>query len=518
MRATDILKNDLFIILIIIIFAFSVRYVSLMDQGVTWDEPIYVQAGIQYIHNIEHLDFNSGDWVSNFEHPTFSKYLYGAVIVLFNNGTYDYQAFVVCKILSAIMGTLTCVLVYLIGREFFDRRIGATAAIILALIPVFVAHNQQAAIDTPIALIFTITMFLFMLAVKKHDVKYYFASAISTGVLVDTKFNGLLILPVMGLFYLLNRYIQWCQGEKIDVKNIIRTVAYAFCFLFIAGLTLYALWPWIWNSPTDLSLTLQHWDTTPYEYFLGTLQGPTPIYYPAYFLATTPTLLLIPLFIGVYSFARSRDLYKYGIILWCFIPFFYGFYHMVQGGMRYILMIYPAVAILCAAGLVEIAVWVSGLKIREDVRKAAFPALVALTIVYLIFSLASVYPYDLDYYNALSGGPANVYKHNLFSFGGWGEGISDSIMYIEHNAAPESIVYMKTEPSNAVGLYGNNCTYIVAYDVEFGNEADYVVVNNVYEVVGKVGFKRSDYTLVHETLVQGAPVAKVYRNKKINDT
>ena len=342
MRFSDILKSELFIIVVIIFFAFSVRYVSLMDQGITIDEPTYVDAGIQYIHNIEHLDFSSDAWVANFEHPTFSKYLYGIVIVVFNNGIYDYRAFVVSKTLSALIGTVTCVLVYLIGREFFDRRTGIAAAVILALIPTFVAHNQQAAIDTPLALIFTITIFLFMLAVKKHSIRYYIASAVSLGVLVDTKFNGLLILPIMALFYLMYMYLEWQHGKKMDKKRHLSHRGICHRFHFIAGVTLYALWPWVWNSPTNLQLTLQHWDFTPQEFFLGTLQGPTPIYYPVYFLVTTPALLLIPFFIGVYSFVRSKDLYKYGILFWCFIPFFYDFFNVVMNGMRYILMIYPA--------------------------------------------------------------------------------------------------------------------------------------------------------------------------------
>ena len=482
-----------------------------MGQGITWDEPIYVEAGIQDIHNIQHLDFSSDAWVANYEHPTFSKYLYGIVTVVFNNGNFNYRAFVVSKTLSALMGAVTCVLAYLIGREFLDRKTGFAAAIILALIPTFVAHNQQAAIDTPLALIFTITIFLFMLAVKNHSIKYYIASAVSLGVLIDTKFNGLLILPIMALFYLMYRYMEWQHGEKIDKKNIARTAAYAIGFIFIAGLTLYALWPWVWNSPTNLQLSLQHWDFTPQEYFLGTLQGPTLIYYPVYFLVTTPALLLIPFFIGVYSFARSKDLYKYGILLWCFIPFLYDFSNVVMNGMRYILMIYPAVALLCAAGIVEVATWVTGMKIDERVKKAAFPMFLALTVVYMIFSLSTVCPYYLDYYNELTGGPANVEEHNLFIIGWWGEGLYDSVMYLEHNAAPHSVVYVAAEPHTTAFFYGSNNTYDPG-NIYLGSETEYAVTNVMSDNDKNVTFDKSDYRLIYETKVDNASLAKVYKN------
>ncbi len=84
------------------------------------------------------------------------KVLYGIAEVLFNHGNLDIKSVFICKALSAAMGTIACVITYLIGREFFNRQIGTAAAIILAVIPVFVAHNQQAALDTPVATMFTV--------------------------------------------------------------------------------------------------------------------------------------------------------------------------------------------------------------------------------------------------------------------------------------------------------------------------------------------------------------------------
>ena len=79
---TGLLKNDIFIILIVLLFAFGVRYMSLMDQGITWDEPIYVDSGISYVHNLVTLDFSHGAWIKNIEHPPFGKLLYGVAAVL----------------------------------------------------------------------------------------------------------------------------------------------------------------------------------------------------------------------------------------------------------------------------------------------------------------------------------------------------------------------------------------------------------------------------------------------------
>ncbi len=348
---------------------------------------------------------------------------------------------------------------------------------------------------------------------KNRDWRLYAASAVSLGVLVDTKLNGLLILPVMALFYLLYRYKLWQSGTKPDVKDIMFILAGASGLLAVAGLTLYTLWPWIWNSPDNLLTSLGFWGSHgPQEYFLDTRQAATPIYYPVYFMVTTPALLLIPFFIGIHSLIRSKDLYKYAILFWCFIPFGYGFSPMVQDGMRYLLMIYPAVALICAAGLLEVAGWTSKLKIRNSLKKAAFPALVALTALYLILSLATVYPYYLDYYNALSGGPANVDQNRLFEFGWWGEGISDSVSYLEHHAAYRSMVYLAAQPVSGVKFYAKNCTYESVDNIYFGAETDYVLVNAYAERYDNLTFDRSEYEIFYETTVQGAPLVKVYKN------
>ena len=45
-----------------------------------------------------------------------------------------------------------------------------------------------------------------------------------------------------------------------------------------------------------------------------------------------------------------------------------------------------------------------------------------------------------------------------------------------------------------------------------------MVTNTNYERYGDVGFKKSNYRLVYEATVQGAPISKVYQNIKINGT
>jgi 4-amino-4-deoxy-L-arabinose transferase-like glycosyltransferase len=515
---------DMILIALILIFSFYVRFISLSDPGITWDEGYYVHAGITYVDNIFRLDFTHPAWNENIEQPPVGKYLYGATIWLFNGGLYNYDAYIVSKATSAMMGAVTCVLVYMIGIEFFDRRIALVSAAILALMPDFVAHTQIAALDAPVALFFTLTIYLFMKALKNNNPGYYIASAVSLGLLIDTKFTGILAIPIMVILYILQRLRDPSVAKeaeavanagkkllplhKIDTYLPIIPIA---CFFAITAFTMYLVWPWVWNSPYNFGATLKHWTlAVPREYFFGHLQ-PTPIYYyPVYFLITTPALLFIPLALGVYAFIRSRDIFKYSILLWFLIPFIYDVSTFKQNGMRYLLMIYPAVAVLCAAGIWAVARWIGAHWKNKLAADVIFFGISALAVVYLLFSLASVYPYYLDYYNELVGGPAGAYENSSFEVGYWGEGIYDSVMYIEAHAKPGSTVLV-TMPNQWVNVYGKNETYILPSGEVCANDTvDYIINNAYFERHGSLSFNRSDYGLIYETKVQGVPLVKVY--------
>ncbi|HEY3422524.1 MAG TPA: glycosyltransferase family 39 protein, partial [Methanocellaceae archaeon] len=218
-------RFDVLLIVLILIFAFALRMYGLMDVGLTYDEPITVASGIYYIHNLEAQNFSPDVWAQNMEHPPVAKYIYGIANLLFNGGGFSYNTYAVAKSASALMGALTCVLTFMIGRELYDRRVGLAAAFILSLTPVFLAHTQIAAIDAPIVFFFTLTLFLFIAALRRNRLPYYAASAVSLGLLVSTKFNGILILPVMAILYLLFRHRHPLAVKNAKVKGAARQAA-----------------------------------------------------------------------------------------------------------------------------------------------------------------------------------------------------------------------------------------------------------------------------------------------------
>ncbi|MFQ6130797.1 MAG: ArnT family glycosyltransferase [Armatimonadota bacterium] len=53
------------------------------------------------------------------------------------------------RMVTVVLGVLTVVLVYLIGKELCDRRVGLWAALVLAITPLHVVHGHYATVDVP---------------------------------------------------------------------------------------------------------------------------------------------------------------------------------------------------------------------------------------------------------------------------------------------------------------------------------------------------------------------------------
>lgn len=525
------------LVALILVFALAIRMYGLMGEGLTYDEPITVASGIYYVHNLQALNFNSTVWAQNMEHPPVAKYLYGIANMLFNGNGWSNNSYFLAKSSSALMGALTCALIFLTGRELYNKRIGLVAAAILALMPVFLAHTQIAAIDAPLAFFFTLTMYLFIMALRRNSVPYYAASAVSLGLLVSTKFNGILIIPIMVVLYILYRHEHPLQVKKAKVKGSSHKGAdqsspgiieryvnplSLLCYCLAVVLIFLILWPWLWSDLIGhLGTSLGHWDATIHDYFLGSEQAAPLYYYPVYFLVTTPALLLIPLAIGVYAAARSKDVFKYGILLWLFIPFAYGLSSFIQNGMRYLIMIYPAVALLCADGLWQL----SGIAEKKKVSKALVFAILGIaTVAYLAVSVALVHPYYLDYYNELTGGQKNIQDHKLFDIASWNEGTSACVQYLEahSNNATVTMVVLPDDPSNIRFDRKTDLYDYVSVPVKDPSKPVVVNTNEDYAIVsGKV---MEYYTVtidpkfqpVHVEQVGGATLCTVYKNVEHN--
>jgi len=252
------------------------------------------------------------------------------------------------------------------------------------------------------------------------------------------------------------------------------------------------------------------------EYFLGALTTAPLHYYLLYFLATTPLLLLLFFILSFVDVFKRPNFFKYATVFWFATHFFLQSIvpTIQQDGMRYILVILPAFALLAGVGFNHAAEIFK----RQD-KQLLTSFVFVLTLLTLIATSASIHPYYLDYYNEAVGGPETVQEKKLFEIGWWGEGISEATDFVSETA-PEgaSVIFFVGPADHLIPKLRQDIITFSAKDIEAEGETveyntDYIVTNNFYlwydrNVEPEIP---SEYHPVHEVKATGATLATVYQ-------
>jgi len=123
------------------------------------------------------------------------------------------------RVLSALMGTLTAIPVYLAGKKLFDRRAGLIAAAALLLIPHHVRTSAFALIDIPTAFWVAWAFYFTVKIFQKKDIKNYLWAGFFVGLAASTKYNGGLWAIMVPIAHILRTWKS--KSEKVvDITGI----------------------------------------------------------------------------------------------------------------------------------------------------------------------------------------------------------------------------------------------------------------------------------------------------------
>ena len=96
------------------------------------------------------------------------------------------------------------VLVYLIGKELFDRKVGIVAAAVMAFSFQFVINSRYASPEVPLTFFFTLTLYFFIVGYKRKKFLYILLSYVALGLTILTKgYPYLIIIGAIVIVYLL---------------------------------------------------------------------------------------------------------------------------------------------------------------------------------------------------------------------------------------------------------------------------------------------------------------------------
>jgi hypothetical protein len=452
----NILGSKAAIFLVLLALTFIPIAITLPYYGVTFDEPIYMEAAwnVQKWLSVEPSSlFDRGvidcywktDPLRNV-HPSGLKWLYlGAQKSIF----WENDPYIQNRVLNVFILTVS-LLVFLLwwGEGSFWR--GAVFILLLLTIPRFFAHTHFAATDIPM----TSFLLLFIVCIEKtFSGKRFWLTGILLGILASIKITSLLfVLPVMPAF------VVWYRHEWKTVLSRIILIC------LIGMLVFYALNPDWWFSPLSrcrefIAQTLTRRTWAPFTSYFGghfyTFRG--PFYYPfTMFLITTPLLHIFLIFsgLGFFLFKRPcRTNRKMILLIICLLtPFIILALPAspTNDGVRYLLPAFPFAACFMMLGLEKIWNFVRKKYPASPSRMAARLIITAGALVLFagdIYNPARCPPFELSYYNKIVGNLSGAHRRG-YETTYWFEILNDPVLVRLNEVCAGSLVYFPLSPTD----------------------------------------------------------------------
>lgn len=476
-----------------------VRLWGLNVQGNVWDEYFYYDAARDYARNALQGNVDPTAWRSNREHPPLGKYVYiPSLIWNHSQDVSDRDAYHAPRVISALLGALTVVLVLLIGFHAFSLRVGIVSATIYSLLPPVLAYGKIIALDPLLILLLTGAMYATLRWLQTESLRALWTAAFLFSLAFATKFNAILLLPVPYLLLL------YRQRGTLRSTGAVTLPLPLLVFPAVVGLVLIAVWPWLWGDTiAHIMETLGHWGGKIYELFLGHT-GEAPVwYFVVHAVVGTPLGVLFLAALGIAAAFQRRTETDLLLLLWLVLPFGMSLYHLRQDHLRYVLDAFPALALLAGLGF-----W--WLVDRLPRPRLAVPAALAILGAYLALVVWQIHPYYLEYYNLLVGGPRGVAERNLFDLGFYGEGVKEATAYVNRIAPDGATVRYEVIPDDAPYL---DRPRLQRLDT---NEADFLIINsNAKRHPTKLAeVELGAYTEVYAVYAGGAPFVWVYQRNR----
>jgi len=424
-----LLKNRYFLILVsILIFAFFIRlYYFNINSTIWWDES-------EYLLKAKDIAFGTGfqdAYKFSPRKPILMPLLWG---LFYKLGANEF----ILRLIQVIFSTIAIGLVYLLGKEMYNKKVGLIASFIMSVFWLHIFLTARLLTDVPSLTFFLAFIYFFWKGyIKNENKKYLWFCGIAGGLTLLARVDALLILPSFLLFFLVTEKLNFLKNKefyKILVGGILTVLPYFVWFILNYSTPIKTftgvgegrfansmLFPGIWAY---------------FKLFISYLN----IFYLILFLIGL--YILIDLILG-FDLIKKEAILKsnFFIVLWI-IPyiFFFGFIG-AQIEERFILKIFPAVFLIIANG---------SLKLNEMIKKYN----VNLAHILIIFLLIGGGISQLDYANKTIEAKKDSYLP-----------VKEAAIWMKQNSAPNDVIITNSVPQNI--YYSDRYTYYFNTPEEF---------------------------------------------------
>ncbi len=448
--------------------------------GLTWDEPAYVVAGLNYVSPAI-----PDPWQLNHEHPPLAKLLYGAALQL-DGGAHGYLAPARCvsALLFAGLVLLTCK----VGTRLFGATAGLAAGGLLILMPQVLAHAHLAALD--------LLMALAWMAAASYGLnpRKGWGGALILGLLwglaLLTKVNGIFLLAPLLAWGRISGSLRWREMPVVIGTGLT---------VFLCG------WPWLW----------EHTGTRLHEYlldksvrwvvptfYLGEVYDKAypPWHYPLVLAAVTmPPAILAWALGGCGVLLRRRPdaarwlglnlAFTLGLACLPGVPRY--------DGVRLFLAAFPFVAILAGLGMDLMLRGLAGTRLGKAGAILVGVALLAPTVL----RIRALDPCLLSYYAPTVGGLKGAGRLG-FETTFWGDAIT-----------PELLAGVPEGATVSFAPLGRDYAMFLGFPWAPQEEAEVLVILGRKGMLDPGMRRRFEAAADGEVLREGVPLARIYRRR-----
>jgi hypothetical protein len=147
------------------------------------------------------------------------------------------EIWLIGRVTTAIIGTLNCYVLYVLGKRAHSENAGLVAAALLAIHPIHVAHSHVITVDVPLTTLITLCFLIMFWKFPdpKATKRRYSLLGICAALAVMTKIPGAVILLSALVYHLYNtRFVlseTTPRSQLIDARFVYFVLSFSLCYL-----------------------------------------------------------------------------------------------------------------------------------------------------------------------------------------------------------------------------------------------------------------------------------------------
>ena len=367
MKLNKIFSNKKFLLVLILILAISLRFYNITEIGIDqWDEGEYLDAGESFLEG-------KWQWLGIGLKPLHNASLLAGLILF---GNYDYSGFII----TATLGVLTVLVVYFLGKKFFDENTGLLAAFILAIMGYHIYFSRALFSNVTSAFFVSITILFYFISVKKSSKLFALLTGIFASLCFMVRISAVAVLFIIFVCEVIFAFRNKVFSDRKLFKE--RLIRFLLIFLVAAIIVISVFNAYMLLAPENL-IGAQFGASTGQVAGLSTEYG---TFYLEQLVILGSPLLLLFFFLGIYKGFESRKNGDIILLIWALsILIFFSLYGLKR--YRVFMMALPAVSILASRGLMMLKT----VKFKNIGNKllVVFVILLAATSLYASFDIVT---------------------------------------------------------------------------------------------------------------------------------